>query len=159
MNRREHYGFPADVYSFGIMMWEMCCLKKPFKGMTKEEHSSLVIHKGYRPKINAVPGSDELKKVIQACWSADAKERPSYRAVRRFLSPETKNRGVAPEREEQSPQRRQSTTSRLIMRLRRQNRNIANNGAQNGGNNKKTPAAPVPNGKKGNLSSFISRGR
>lgn len=83
VNRREHYHLSADVYSFGVMLWEMCTLKKAFKGMTKEEHSDLVINKGFRPKISAVPGSPDLRHLIQACWEADASRRPTFTKILR----------------------------------------------------------------------------
>lgn len=85
VNRREHYHLSADVYSFGVLLWEMCSLQKPFVGMSKEDHSDLVIHKGFRPKISAVPGSAELKDLIQSCWAPDAKYRPTFTHIRQFL--------------------------------------------------------------------------
>lgn len=83
VNRREHYDESADVYSFGIMLWEMCTLKKAFKGMTQEEHCDMVIVKGFRPKSSAVPGSSELKDLIRACWEADASRRPTFTEILR----------------------------------------------------------------------------
>lgn len=86
VNRREHYHLSADVYSFGILLWEMCSLQKPFVGMSKEEHSDLVIRKGFRPKISAVPGSGELKEMIQSCWAPIPKHRPTFHHIRHFLT-------------------------------------------------------------------------
>ena len=143
MNRREHYGMSADVYSYGIMLWEMCCLKKPFKGMTKDEHASLVIHKGFRPKISSVPGSDDLKHLIQASWSSEAEDRPTFREIRRSL---TTDLAMKKKLEEEAERQRQllaahnkSTGSKLIMRLRRQHRGSTNGTyKKNGGTPKKS---------------------
>lgn len=32
----------ADVYSFGIVVWELCTLRKPFGGMSSHEHARKV---------------------------------------------------------------------------------------------------------------------
>ena len=70
VNRRDHsYRLPADVYSFGMMQWEIAVCHKPFKkSVTVEQHSDLVVSKGYRPKLAAIPGSRNLKMLIQSCW-------------------------------------------------------------------------------------------
>jgi len=121
VNRREHYGLSADIYSYGVMLWEMCTLHKPYKGMNKEEHAEMVIHKGFRPKINAVPGSPELKKLIQACWSANAQHRPNFTYVRRALLMELDVKKKMAELEELERQKRETPKS-LRMKLKRQKR-------------------------------------
>ncbi|KAL7536053.1 hypothetical protein ACHAXR_006886, partial [Thalassiosira sp. AJA248-18] len=46
------YGLPADVHSFGILLWEICSLKIPFERITSAHgfHKS-VFKKGARPKL------------------------------------------------------------------------------------------------------------
>jgi hypothetical protein len=48
------YSLPADVYSFGILFWEVWSLKKQFGGKIKssEEMRKAVFMKEERPKIS-----------------------------------------------------------------------------------------------------------
>ncbi|CAN0519122.1 unnamed protein product, partial [Scytosiphon promiscuus] len=32
----------ADMYSYGIVLWELCTLRKPFAGMSSHEHARKV---------------------------------------------------------------------------------------------------------------------
>jgi serine/threonine protein kinase len=85
VNIGENYGVSADIYSYGILLWELCTLLIPFDGMTTVDHSKYVVHGGARPKIDKVQGSQDLRYLIQACWHADAKKRPSSTGVRNAL--------------------------------------------------------------------------
>ena len=91
VNLGQNYGLSADIYSYGIMLWEITTLITPFDGMTTDDHSKYVIHGGARPKIDKVPGSQNLKLLIQACWHADAKKRPTSTGVRNTLLAELAN--------------------------------------------------------------------
>ena len=125
VNRREHYGLPADVYSFGIMLWEIAVCHKPFKGMTVDQHADLVVSQGFRPKISVVPGSHELKNLIQKCWSSQPEERPTFTAIRLGLANEVEAHRRLEELEE--IRRQQSVapkTGALRMRMMRQRRPV-----------------------------------
>ena len=76
--RSDFYGFPADVYSFAILLWEVCSLEKPFAGMSKQEHLEMVVGAQVRPNISAVMASSRLKKLLQSCWSDDPIQRPRF---------------------------------------------------------------------------------
>ena len=47
---RLPYNERADIYSFGIMVWQMARDRVPFKGMGREDFMSLVVLGGERPK-------------------------------------------------------------------------------------------------------------
>ena len=32
----------ADMYSYGVVLWELCTLQKPFAGMSSHEHARKV---------------------------------------------------------------------------------------------------------------------
>jgi len=85
VNKGENYGLSADIYSYGIMLWELCTCIIPFDGMTTADHSKYVVHGGARPKIDKVQGSQDLRFLIQACWHVDAKKRPTSTGVRNAL--------------------------------------------------------------------------
>ena len=68
----------ADVYSYGVVLWEMLSLKRPFQGMSRAEHFERVIMEGERP-----PLSPEIPKAVQdlisKCW--DPYLRPTMKKV------------------------------------------------------------------------------
>ncbi|KAL7468285.1 hypothetical protein ACHAXS_008505 [Conticribra weissflogii] len=76
------YGFEADVYSFGILLWEICALKKPFgKIKSAKEFDKIVFVKGERPKVRK-GWSIGLAEIMTQCWDRDRKERPNMSAVK-----------------------------------------------------------------------------
>jgi len=78
------YGLSADVYSFGILMWEMLSLKYAFKNHTREKHYKHVIVEGNRPKVFKV-WPFEIKNLLQRCWHKVPQERPTFQAVRELI--------------------------------------------------------------------------
>ena len=49
---RKAYNSSVDVYSFGILLWQMARDQVPFKGLTKEQFVKEVVLGGLRPKID-----------------------------------------------------------------------------------------------------------
>jgi serine/threonine protein kinase len=78
------YGTSVDLYSFGILLWEMLSLEKAFGGVTVEEHRERVLHGGERPKL-AVEWTDALQRILQGCWARDPFQRPSAGTVHQQL--------------------------------------------------------------------------
>ena len=80
------YGLPTDVYSFGIMLWEMCSLAKPFASFKcAEEFERSVFVGGTRPLIpNQWPAT--IKDLMTKCWSGNPSKRPTMLDVERILS-------------------------------------------------------------------------
>ena len=80
------YSLPADVYSFGVLLWELCSLSKPFASIkTSREFDRDVFIEGYRPVLN-----DNWPTVIQGlirnCWTHKPSERPTMLDVEFALS-------------------------------------------------------------------------
>ncbi|EXX60517.1 Ste11p [Rhizophagus irregularis DAOM 197198w] len=64
--------FASDIYSIGILMWEISSGQLPF---VNYEYLAMKIVNGMRPKI--VPGTPlEYKKLMEQCWDADLTKRP-----------------------------------------------------------------------------------
>jgi hypothetical protein len=73
-----------DVYSFGLIMWEIWHEKTPFEGDVKEA-TEVVIKDQNRPAISEQDGEDdsdeektqcglcspEMAKLIRMCWQTD----------------------------------------------------------------------------------------
>jgi serine/threonine protein kinase len=61
------YNQKADVYSFGMILWELATFRKPFEGLTRDSFYERVVHGGERPPINK-KWPEELKSLMTECW-------------------------------------------------------------------------------------------
>lgn len=76
------YGLPADVYSFGIFLYEASTLERPFHSMTRSEHEEKVTRGRFRPSFynyGTIPRS--LQKLVRRCWDHSPKVRPDFRSI------------------------------------------------------------------------------
>jgi serine/threonine protein kinase len=77
--RNEKYDEKVDVYSFGIILWEMIASDVPFSNLT-DMQAAMNTSNGMRP---ALPPSctPNMKDLIRACWAPEPSERPSFQEV------------------------------------------------------------------------------
>lgn len=73
----KHYGKPADIFSFSILLWEILALKQPFKGYDYEKHAKLVVQKGKRPDVKK-EWATLIRSVIKRGWDNDPSKRPTF---------------------------------------------------------------------------------
>ena len=75
------YTTAADVYSFGMTLWEMVTAEEPFPAVSNIfELKKLVCDKKRRPALP--PGLHPLlRELIKACWSATPKKRPTFAQI------------------------------------------------------------------------------
>ena len=74
------YGFRADTYSFGILLWEMLSLRTPFCGYDSEKHYEQVVVARHRPSL---PRSWPLpvRTLLPRCWAPSSAERYTMEQV------------------------------------------------------------------------------
>jgi serine/threonine protein kinase len=69
--RKDSYSQSADVYSFGILLWEMCTLEMPFESYDPQMYLEHVVHGGERPHIPTKDISPRVASIMRHCWSRD----------------------------------------------------------------------------------------
>lgn len=70
--RNEPFTEKCDIFSLGVIMWELCTLDRPWEGVPPVQVVYAVANEGTRLKIPEGP----LGKLIADCW-AEPGERPS----------------------------------------------------------------------------------
>ena len=87
------YDFSADVYSFGIVFWEVAALSPPFKSYSADRHFREVVVKGKRPATCPVAWlSPNMRMLMLECWRQDNNKRPTFSQVRARLQCEIVDR-------------------------------------------------------------------
>jgi serine/threonine protein kinase len=80
----KHVDVRADIYSFGVMLFQMVCGELPFIGRTFEEFGALHIRNA--PPMQRI-ASQRVRKVIERCLQKKAEERySSFRDLRGDLA-------------------------------------------------------------------------
>lgn len=82
---KKHYNNKVDVYSFGIVLWELLTNRMPFEGMSNLQAAYAAAFKQERPTIPDDIAPD-LAFVIQSCWVEDSNLRPSFSQIIRMLN-------------------------------------------------------------------------
>ena len=77
------YTISADVYAFGIMLWEMVTKEVPYSDMTFLQ-IAFYVNGGGRPEIPE-DTPESMAKLIRKCWNQDPDRRPSMSQVRALL--------------------------------------------------------------------------
>ncbi|KAI4341401.1 hypothetical protein MLD38_026130 [Melastoma candidum] len=77
MIKEKHHTKKVDVYSFGIVFWELLTALVPFDDMTPEQAAFAVCQKNARPLLpQHCPAA--LRHLICRCWSSNPDRRPHF---------------------------------------------------------------------------------
>ena len=81
------YSQSIDVYSFGILLWQLLSGKTPFYELDNDIKNQII--SGYRPSVDDLPSdiSEEIIPMIESCWNSNPKERIGFEKIISILSP------------------------------------------------------------------------
>ena len=71
----------SDVYAFGLILYEICTLERPYNQFTTTyEFRDHVIINNWRHDVDTIP-SPSVQVLIQQCWDEDYTKRPNFNKI------------------------------------------------------------------------------
>lgn len=86
-SNKTRYSVKVDVYSFGLVLWELWERKRPYEELYSRFDIIDAIRAGRRPPISA-SCPPALKSLIQRCWHGQPARRPTFSYIVRYLKDE-----------------------------------------------------------------------
>ena len=72
----QPYNESADVFSFGVLLWQMISCLTPYENFTIPMYERMVVENGHRPHIRK-SWPKELVDLVKCSWSANPRDRPT----------------------------------------------------------------------------------
>ncbi|BAS96919.1 Os06g0232100, partial [Oryza sativa Japonica Group] len=88
--RNEPSDEKCDVFSYGVILWELFTLLQPWEGMNPMQVVGAV---GFQQRRLDIPAHVDptIAEIIRRCWQTDPKMRPSFSEIMSSLKPLLKN--------------------------------------------------------------------
>lgn len=77
----QQYDYRCDVYSYGMLLWEIVHQQIPFRSQNALQAAFAVAMEQKRPPLTLAPPLDGFGPVIMACWHSSAEQRPDMDRV------------------------------------------------------------------------------
>jgi serine/threonine protein kinase len=90
----------ADIYSFGIILWELLSGEAPYPEMDEVEHTERFIVQGLRPSLTDAEGRplvyipSLLANLMKQCWDDEPHRRPSCGEIAAILDEQERILGL-----------------------------------------------------------------
>ena len=90
----QPYNLSADVYGFGILLYEIMAMRRPFSEFNFHEIEQKVGVMGLRPDLTCLYDTtpDQIIYLIEKCWTKDLFKRPNFTAIYNQLEREVSSR-------------------------------------------------------------------
>jgi len=75
------YDYKCDVYSFGMLLWEIAHQQVPFEGDNPLQAAYAVAMEERRPPISLRPELEPFSDLIKCCWEQQPSTRPDMDEV------------------------------------------------------------------------------
>ncbi|CAN0286902.1 unnamed protein product, partial [Scytosiphon promiscuus] len=72
--------YQSDVYSFGIVVWEVSSRERPWANKTRPTEILTAVLRGSRPSFR-VDAPADIVDIAKACWSGEPNERTTFQAI------------------------------------------------------------------------------
>ncbi|KAF9686665.1 hypothetical protein SADUNF_Sadunf02G0013000 [Salix dunnii] len=112
----ELYDHKADVFSFGIVLWELLTGKLPYEHLSPLQAAVGVLQQGLRPSIPS-HSHPELADLLKRCWQREPFLRPEFSEILELL--QKLERTVADERDDKQ---KGKSPRRAVTAIRRERR-------------------------------------
>ena len=83
---RVDYDESCDVYSFGMLLWELTHRKMPFHDVDGKTVATSLVPRGERPPLQLPKCFEAWGTLITACWKQDPKQRPQMSVCAKELN-------------------------------------------------------------------------
>ena len=88
-NNSDNITEKVDVYSFGIIIWEIYARAQPYKGMSVSQIINYVCNEKGRPNCDLID-KDEIPKglfeLMKKCWDKNPTSRPDFEEILEILN-------------------------------------------------------------------------